>query len=249
MKVFSVVGVSKSGKTTSIERIIEELVRRGYTVGTIKNIHFHDFKMDFEGTNTDRHRKAGAELVTARGERETDIMFQRQLDIRTILSFYEQDFVILEGARDTSAPKILTAYDPKGIEERLDETVFAISGRVSTEIDEYEGLPVINAQTDVQKLVDLIEQKAFRPLPDVKDDCCRACGYTCRELTSRILKGLSKREDCMIEQTGIELRIAGNEVPMVPFVQRILQNAIEGVVSELGGYLENGDIEIVIKRH
>jgi molybdopterin-guanine dinucleotide biosynthesis protein B len=32
MKVFSVIGLSKSGKTTTIENIIKELRRRNYTV-------------------------------------------------------------------------------------------------------------------------------------------------------------------------------------------------------------------------
>lgn len=248
MKVISVIGVTDSGKTTTIEHIIKELVRRRYTVGTVKNIHFHDFKLDVAGTNTDRHRRAGAELVTARGERETDIMFQKQLDIHTLLRYYDQDFVILEGARDTTVPKILTAHSESGIIDRMDETVFAISGRVSSEITAYQGLPAINALTDIEALVDLIEAKAFKPLPDMKDACCKACGYTCRELSGRIIKGLSSREDCLVEKAGIRLRVGGVDVPMVPFVQKILQNAIEDVVSELQGYDKNSEIEIWIKK-
>jgi molybdopterin-guanine dinucleotide biosynthesis protein B len=52
MKVFSVIGLSKSGKTTTIENIIKELRRRNYTVGSVKEIHFEKFKMDIEGTFT-----------------------------------------------------------------------------------------------------------------------------------------------------------------------------------------------------
>lgn len=71
MKVFSVYGITKSGKTTTIENIIRELKRRGYTVGSVKEIHYEKFAIDTEGTNTDRHRRAGAEPVTARGHFET----------------------------------------------------------------------------------------------------------------------------------------------------------------------------------
>lgn len=159
MKVFSVIGITKSGKTTTIENIIKELRKRNYTVGTIKEIHFHDFKMDVEGTNTDRHRKAGAELVTARGAYETDILYQEKLSIEKILSFYTQDFVVMEGVRDTTAPKIVTAHDVQGIEDRMDDTVFLISGRISAEISEHKGIPAINSMTDVEKLVDFIEEK------------------------------------------------------------------------------------------
>ncbi|AOT69552.1 molybdopterin-guanine dinucleotide biosynthesis protein B [Geosporobacter ferrireducens] len=171
MRVISVIGITDSGKTTTIENIIKELKRRGYTVGTVKEVHFHNFKMDVEGTNTDRHRKAGAQLVTARGEYETDILYQEKLSIHKILSFYTQDFVILEGVRDTSVPKILTAHDIKGIEDRLDETVFAISGRISAQTAQYKGLPAINAMTDVEKLVDLIEERACGFFPDRKEAC------------------------------------------------------------------------------
>ncbi len=75
MKAFSVIGISKTGKTTSIEKIIKGLKKRNYSVASIKEIHFDSFAMDAPGTNTDRHRKAGSEIVTARGLNETDIMF------------------------------------------------------------------------------------------------------------------------------------------------------------------------------
>ena len=51
---------------------------------------------------------------------------------------------------------------------------------------EYKGLPVISAITECERLVDLVE-KVFERLPDVADECCSACGYTCTQLTERIL--------------------------------------------------------------
>ena len=92
MKVISICGISDSGKTTTAEHIIKELRRRGYSVGSVKEIHYDQFKMDTEGSNTDRHRRAGSQLVTARGKYETDILFQEKLPIRDILSFYDFDY-------------------------------------------------------------------------------------------------------------------------------------------------------------
>lgn len=169
MKVVSVIGITDSGKTTTIENIIKELRLRNYTVGTVKEIHFHNFKMDVEGTNTDRHKKAGSQLVTARGENETDILFQEKLSLAKILSFYNHDYVILEGVREISIPKILTAHNINGIEDRLDETVFAISGRISSELDMYKNIPSINGITNIQKLVDLIEKNAIDFFQDKKE--------------------------------------------------------------------------------
>jgi len=248
VRVISVVGLSKSGKTTTIENIIKELKRRNYSVGTIKEIHFHDFKMDVEGTNTYRHREAGAGTVTARGIKETDIMFDHKLDIKTILSFYNEDFVIMEGVRDTSAPKIITASDEEGIEAKLDGTAFAISGVISDKIQGYKDLPSIDGVSRIEELVDLIEKVAMVPLPDADPKCCSACGYSCMELSQRIIKGLSKREDCKIDDLSTKLTINGKKIYMVPFVENILRNTVLGVAKELKGYSELGDIEICIKR-
>jgi len=46
MKVFSIIGISKSGKTTVAERMIEKLSNRRYTVGSVKEIHYEKFTME-----------------------------------------------------------------------------------------------------------------------------------------------------------------------------------------------------------
>ena len=204
--------------------------------------------LDIEGTNTHRHKTAGSQLVTARGIYETDVLFQRKLSMNEILAFYNHDFVILEGVRDTCAPKIVTAHDVEGILEKLDETTFAISGQISNSLREYDGLPVINSLTEIEKLVDLIEEKVFDRLPDMKDECCKKCGYTCRELSSMILKGRAERRDCALTENSVTLKINGQDIAMNPFVQNILKNAVEAIAKELDGYTESGDIEVCIKR-
>ncbi len=246
LKLFSVFGISLTGKTTTIENIIKELKKRRYSVGSIKEIHYEGFTIDEEGTNTYRHSKAGAEPVTARGYNETDILYEKRLSLEKILKNYSQDYVILEGIEEGNFPKIITAENTAEIDERLDEMVFAISGKIANEIDEYKGLPVINAVTETEKIVDLIEEKVFEKLPDFPADCCTACGYTCRELGKKILKGEAKRSDCIISETNTNLYIDDNKIEMVPFVQKLLYNAVKGVVSELDGYEQGCFIEVKI---
>jgi molybdopterin-guanine dinucleotide biosynthesis protein B len=160
MKVFSVFGITDSGKTTTVECIIKELTGRGYSVGSVKEIHYEKFTIDKEGTDTMRHRAAGAELVTARGLYETDILFKGKLDIKDILKFYNQDYVVLEGVRDKDIPKILCAHNENDLLDRIDDSIFAISGVISEGMNSYRDIPVINALTDIDVLVDVIEQKA-----------------------------------------------------------------------------------------
>ncbi|MEG2199162.1 MAG: molybdopterin-guanine dinucleotide biosynthesis protein MobB [Anaerovorax sp.] len=246
MKVFSVYGICDSGKTMSIEKISAELRKRRYSVGSIKEIHYDQFAIDRKGSNTDRHKNAGAQLVTALGNSETDILYQKPLPLEEILKFYNQDIVVIEGNREGNFPKILAAHSLADIENQLDDTTFAITGVISNHITTYRGIPVINALEDISHLVDLIEEKIFERLPDFPPDCCCACGMSCRDLCKAIVKGKARREDCQLSKSNVQFFMDGNPIDMVPFVQRILENAVRGVVSQLEGYGEQGVIEIKI---
>ena len=60
LRVVSIVGPSGSGKTSLVESLLEAFDDR--RVATIKSIH-HDIEPDTPGTDTHRHRRAGAEAV------------------------------------------------------------------------------------------------------------------------------------------------------------------------------------------
>ena len=60
--VVGIVGWKKSGKTTLVVRLIEELTRRGLKVATVKHAH-HNFQIDDKETDSARHRRAGAAQV------------------------------------------------------------------------------------------------------------------------------------------------------------------------------------------
>ncbi|TGV78031.1 molybdopterin-guanine dinucleotide biosynthesis protein B, partial [Mesorhizobium sp. M00.F.Ca.ET.149.01.1.1] len=61
-RVFGITGWKNSGKTTLTEKLVTELVARGWTVSTVKHAH-HDFDIDKPGTDSFRHRQAGATEV------------------------------------------------------------------------------------------------------------------------------------------------------------------------------------------
>jgi len=60
--IISIAGKSGSGKTTLIEKIIPELKKRGYKVGTVKHA-YHGFDLDQKGKDSWRHKEAGADMV------------------------------------------------------------------------------------------------------------------------------------------------------------------------------------------
>ena len=68
-RVFGITGWKNSGKTTLTERLVSELVARGWKVSTIKHAH-HDFDIDKPGADSFRHREAGAtEVAIVSGRR------------------------------------------------------------------------------------------------------------------------------------------------------------------------------------
>lgn len=243
MKVFTVTGLTGSGKTGIIEKIIAELKARGYSVGSVKEIHNDAFRIDAEGKNTWRHRQAGADTVTARSHQETDVMYQGRLPIYEILSHYDQDYVVLEGVRDAVVPEI--AVSKEEVEPDITPLTFAVSGRyANNEIAEYKGLPVINGLEDTAKLVDLIIDKTPPLMYDIDPECCSKCGYDCRAFLSRCLKGEDSPERCVLKNSRVSLKIDGREIVMVPFVENLLRNEVLGVVKELKGYKKGCEIKV-----
>ena len=104
--VVAVSGVKNSGKTSLIERLLPELVRRGLRVATVKH-DGHRFEPDRPGTDSFRHLAAGA-LGTAVFDGEKFQLVRRAaVDERFLLEqFPEADLILLEGFKDSPWPKI-----------------------------------------------------------------------------------------------------------------------------------------------
>ncbi len=107
--IFALVGRPGSGKTTLLEKLIPELNRRGFKIGTIKH-HVHDFEMDRQGKDTWRHKKSGARTVALSSPGGLGIISDVEHDHapRELLSryFYGVDLVIAEGYKRSNLPKI-----------------------------------------------------------------------------------------------------------------------------------------------
>lgn len=107
--VIAFVGKPDCGKTTLLEKLIPELVRRGLKVGTIKH-HVHAFEMDREGKDTWRHKRAGAHVVALSSPTGLGVIRDNDHDqaVPELLDryFYDVDLVLAEGYKHTDLPKI-----------------------------------------------------------------------------------------------------------------------------------------------
>lgn len=109
-RVFGITGWKNSGKTTLTERLVTELSRRGWKVSTVKHAH-HDFDIDKEGTDSFRHRKAGAgEVAIVSGRRWAlmhELLGEQEPTLETVLSRLAPcDLVLVEGYKREAHPKI-----------------------------------------------------------------------------------------------------------------------------------------------
>ncbi len=78
------------------------------------------------------------------------------------LPFFNCDYLALEGFNEAvNVPKIVCAKNTEGIDDKFNDSVFAISGKISSELKEYKGIKVINGLTDITELVDLVEKHAI----------------------------------------------------------------------------------------
>ncbi len=73
MKLYGVVGWKNSGKTGLMERLVREFTARGLRIATIKHAH-HTFDVDHQGTDSARHRAAGAAQVLLASSRRWALM-------------------------------------------------------------------------------------------------------------------------------------------------------------------------------
>jgi molybdopterin-guanine dinucleotide biosynthesis protein B len=106
-RVFGVVGWKNSGKTTLVERLVAEFVRRGWRIATVKHAH-HDADIDRPGTDSFRHRAAGAtEVALVGGHRYAIMREQEEPTLAEVLArLAPVDLVLIEGYKRERHPKI-----------------------------------------------------------------------------------------------------------------------------------------------
>ena len=159
MKIVTLVGIRKAGKTTTVEELIRAIRRQGRTVATCKNIGCPAFSMDQKGSNTMRHRLAGASAVCARGKRETDFVVPSVMPLSRILRHFEgMDYVLLEGDALAPVPRLVAAHTMEDAAERMNHRTIALVGKIAMENREALPLPAFNPLTEADELLAFIDQ-------------------------------------------------------------------------------------------
>lgn len=108
---YAVSGYKHTGKTTLITKVIPELTRAGYKVAVIKH-DGHDFEADVPGTDSYKHKAAGAYATAVFSKNRMLVHKEVQGIDETYLAslFPEADMILLEGFKGKDYPKYVCRY-------------------------------------------------------------------------------------------------------------------------------------------
>ncbi|MBZ9701001.1 MULTISPECIES: molybdopterin-guanine dinucleotide biosynthesis protein B [unclassified Mesorhizobium] len=160
-RLFGITGWKNSGKTTLTEKLVAELVGRGWRVSTVKHAH-HDFDIDKPGADSFRHRQAGAMEVAIVSANRWALMHELRGEdepaLEAILSrLAPSDIVLVEGYKREAHRKIetrrLEAKDRTPLSAG-DPGIVAIAADFAIED---KSLPVFDLD-DVKSIADFVER-------------------------------------------------------------------------------------------
>ncbi|MDX8524850.1 molybdopterin-guanine dinucleotide biosynthesis protein B [Mesorhizobium sp. MSK_1335] len=160
-RVFGITGWKNSGKTTLTEKLVTELVARGWTVSTVKHAH-HDFDIDKPGADSFRHRQAGATEVAIVSDRRWALMHELRNESEPTLDdilarLAPCDIVLVEGYKREAHKKIearrLEAKDRTPLSDN-DPNIIAVAADFTIE---GEKLPVFDLN-DTKSIADFVER-------------------------------------------------------------------------------------------
>jgi len=156
--IISVVGKSKSGKTTLLRSLIIELKQRGYEVATIKHTD-QDFEIDKAGKNSWQFSQSGSRIVAISSPHKVAVIKQveRDLSPRELSRFISSDYdlILTEGFKQSNTPKIEVHRKEQG-----GELICPPQQLLAVVTDEPLAIDVPQFSRDeVQQIADLIESR------------------------------------------------------------------------------------------
>lgn len=160
MKIYGVTGWKNAGKTGLMERLVAEFTARGLRVSTIKHSH-HSADVDHPGTDSHRHRLAGAQEVVLASSVRVAIMQELRDAPEPPLSellarLNPVDLVLVEGYKREPHPKIeaYRASEKNDLIAPGDPAIRAVASDTPLELDR----PVFDLN-DTAAIADFIAQE------------------------------------------------------------------------------------------
>jgi molybdopterin-guanine dinucleotide biosynthesis protein B len=234
VKAVGIIGYKKSGKTTLVTRLSQELSQMGYSVAILKHVSGN---IDFPHTDTSRFRTC-ASFVSAISPKESEMIVKGNKRIEDILAYVDCDIVLVEGFKEEKTfPKIVCVLQ-QADKKKLCNGLELCTASFNKDISEF----CIENDDHIKKMAGIVSEKSFK-LPNLN---CGHCGYeNCFELAKEIVKGNKTIDNCVSLNPPISIKVDGAEFPLNPFMSNLFKNSFLAMLSSLKGF-KKGRIEIDI---
>lgn len=191
--IVSIVGRSKSGKTTLLEKLIVELKKRGYRVGTMKHTPLGMAWSD-DDKDSQRHIKAGSEatIMVAPDKLVMVKPVNEPPALEEVARLFNEDcdIILAEGFKQGDAPKIEVHRRGVGTPLKDMKKLFAIATdeKLDTKVRQF-------ALDDIKGIADLIEEGFVKPKKErllfyVNDESIPLSAFP-REIITNVLLGVA----------------------------------------------------------
>lgn len=168
--IVQVVGYKNSRKTTLIASLVQHFNHKSYNVAVIKHDH-GQFEMDREGTDTFKHRQAGATAVAISSPNRTAIIKEQGTDLEDLIDyFHEYDLILIEGYKQADYPKVVLVRKLEDIHLLSELTnvrcvmygeeeglVEQINRLLSLQSNIHSSIPILRVE-DLRSLAEVVEQ-------------------------------------------------------------------------------------------
>lgn len=138
--VVTIIGKSKSRKTTLLEKLIPALRQKGYRIGTVKHHSHPGFEINQPGKDSWRHAKAGnQQVVIAAPDKITSYRLteiEPSLD-EVLAEFRCVDIILVEGYKRAGKPAIEIVRAERGA-----ELIGSVEQRIAIAADTIFDVPV-----------------------------------------------------------------------------------------------------------
>ena len=159
--VITFIGDSGSGKTTLLEKLIPELKRMGYRIGTVKHHSHAGFDIDQPGKDSWRHARAGSDyvVIAAPDKIASYRPVEKEPTLEEIVSqITGVDIILVEGYRAAGKPSIQIMRGDLGIRPLITpDQLVAVAANVELQAP----VPVLNLD-DPQSIAIFIRDR-FMP--------------------------------------------------------------------------------------
>ncbi len=223
--ILGIYGYQDAGKTTLVEELIRSLVKKGYSVSSVKHTS-HATSVDTKGKDTWRHWTAGSDPVIFSSSIETSIIKHSQISadrlIKMIMQEFQPDVLLVEGWKEADIPKVSLG-----------------------KVEKKKGTVMRNPS--LRKLIAYVEvevkvERVMARLPGL--DCGR-CGLDCERMARQIVSGKKNLGHCVeLPKTGVLVKVGGERLALTKFPASFVEDTVRGMLSSLKGYTPGKEVEI-----